>query len=398
MPTYPLLTLAAQVTAAGISAPSFVDIYQSLRASFQRIYGTDGYIDPDSQDGQLLAVMTAAINDCNQMAIAVFNAYSPTYGQGAGLSSMVKINGLQRLVASNSTAVGTVVGVAGTVITNGQVRDEAGNSWTLPTPTTIPLGGSIDVTVTAAEVGAVAAPSGTINIIATPTFGWQTFVSTEDAVAGAPVEPDASLRARQSVSTTISSRTPLASMYAALANLTGVERLVVYENYTGATNGDGIPAHTICVVVQGGDLTEIATTIGQKKTPGAGTYGTTTETYLDPITGISYSIHFYVLATLDIKVHVTGTAKTGYGSAVATEIKNSVADYVSSLGIGEDVIYTKMFQAAYLSGAADASTYDISAITIQINGVGSPGVADLVIPFNKAAICVAGTDVTVSIT
>ena len=77
MATYPLATLAAQVTSTGISAPSYNDILSSLTASFQGIYGSDAYLGPDSQDGQLLAVVAQAIYDCNQTAIAVYNQFSP---------------------------------------------------------------------------------------------------------------------------------------------------------------------------------------------------------------------------------------------------------------------------------------------------------------------------------
>jgi len=87
---------------------------------------------PDSQDGQWLAALASAINDSNQAAVMVFQSFSPTYAQGVNLSSLVKINGLTRLVATNSTAVGNVVGVAGTVIANGSVADTAGNIWNLP--------------------------------------------------------------------------------------------------------------------------------------------------------------------------------------------------------------------------------------------------------------------------
>ena len=56
MPTYPLSTLAATISATGISAPTYDEILTSLQTSFQSIYGSDAYISADSQDGQMLAV------------------------------------------------------------------------------------------------------------------------------------------------------------------------------------------------------------------------------------------------------------------------------------------------------------------------------------------------------
>lgn len=391
-----LSSLAAQLSATGILAPSYADILETLQANFQAIYGADAYIAADSQDGQFLALIAASINDCNAQAVAVYNSFSPTYAQGAGLSSVVKINGIRRLVASQSTAVGNAVGQSGTLIPAGVVVDTNGNFWDLPINTTIPGGGTVAVTVTAQEPGAITAVAGTINEINTPVRGWQSFVSTIDAVPGNPVESDATLRRRQTLSTSLPALTPLQAMLGELANLSGVDRVRVYENPTGAPDANGLPAHSISVVIEGGNVADIAEIIGQKKTPGAATYGSTSQTYTDPVTGIIYTINFYLLAKDTIKVHVTGAALAGYSSLVATEIKNAVAAYINSLDIGEDVLYTRLFPSAYLNGALDGATYEITALTSALNA-GAPGVVDIAIAFNKAAQCDAAVDVTITI-
>ena len=220
MPTFPLSTLAAQVTAAGISAPSFPDILESLQTSFKLIFGSDAYVDPDSQDGQWIAIIAAAINDSNATAIAVYNSFSPSTAQGVGLSIVVKINGLARHVPTNSTADVTLVGVFGTTIINGKVGDGLGNRWSLPASVTIPSGGSIIVTATCDTVGAVSAPAASIVNILTPTLGWQTVTNVNPATVGAPVESDAALRLRQSVSTALTAETPLKAILGAVASLT----------------------------------------------------------------------------------------------------------------------------------------------------------------------------------
>lgn len=392
----PLATLAPVVGPAGISAPSYDAILASMRESFRSIYGNDIYIEPDSQDGQLLALVAAAINDSNNTAIAVYNSFSPSYAQGAGLSSVVKINGIRRLSSSFSTAVGTVTGVYGTDINYGAVSDANGNVWNLPALVTIPVSGSVDVTITAQQPGSIVAPAGTIDQIATPVRGWQSFVSTDDALPGQPVETDAELRRRQTISTSLPAQTPLAALYGALADLANVERVRVYENPTNAPDGDGLPAHSISVVISGGDVGEIARTIGQKKTPGAATYGTTTQSYEDPITGITQNINFFVLADAVIKVAVTGVPLAGYNSTIDDEIKAAIAAYINSLDIGEDVQFSRMYPPAYLNGAAHGLAYKVTDITIAL-GAGMPGTADIVVPFNKAAASDPAVDITVNI-
>jgi uncharacterized phage protein gp47/JayE len=392
----PLSTLSVTILPTGISAPTYEAILTSMTETFQQIYGADVYLEPDSQDGQLLAIVCKAIDDANKNAIAVYNSFSPTFAQGAALSSVVKINGISRQVPSNSTAVGNVVGVVGTVITNGLVEDDNGVVWSLPISVTIPVAGTISVTVTCTEAGAILAPTGTISRINTPTLGWQSFTSTADASPGDPVETDAALRRRQAASTEISAITPAGSLYSALANLDGVERVQVYENPTGSVDADGLPAHSISVVISGGDVADVAEIIALKKTLGAATYGTTTENYTDPTTGTVSAINFFELDLITVEVEITGTALAGYSTLIAEEIKESVAAYLNSLSIGQDVQFSRINMPAYLNGSIDGNTYEITGITINKSG-DPPGTIDLVIDFNEAASCVAASDVTVTI-
>ena len=385
MATYPLPTLAAQVTATGITAPSFNDILQSLIASYQSIFGSDAYLGTDSQDYQLLAIFAQAISDSNNAAIAVYQSFSPTYSQGAGLSSMVKINGLARQAASYSTAIGNVVGQAGTIITNGIVRDANGNNWNLPASVAIPIGGSITVTITAQQMGSITAPSGTINIIQSPTLGWQSFISTADAVPGAAVESDATLRQRQSVSTAIPAQTPLQAILSAVANIAGVGRYAIAENDTGATDANGIPAHSISVIVDGGNALSICTAIAQKKSPGTGTYGNVSETVIDP-SGVPISINYYPLTHTQIYVGVTIHPLAGYVSTTGDALIAEIVGFINGLAIGEDVYLAWLYGAAGLSGNPLGSTYKVTSLTIGLSA-GALGSTDIVIPFNAAAAC-----------
>lgn len=377
----PLPTLAAEVTSAGISAPTYDQIKQDLEEQYRAIYGADIYITPDSQDGQQIALAAKAINDTNQMAIFVYNSLRPSGAVGAGLSSAAKLIGMKRKVATFSTAVGNVGGVVGTVITSGVVTDTNGNKWNLPASVTIPIAGVIAVTVTAADAGAFAQPAGSINQIATPTLGWQTFLSTSDSVPGQAVESDAAMRRRQTTASGLPSNTPLGGLQAALEALNGVTRVRIYENATNAVDGNGIDARSIAVVIEGGDVLEIATAIGQKKTPGAKTFGSDTQTYTDPVSGIVYAINFKILFYQASSVAITVQALVGWSSAIAAEIQQSVADYISGIKIGDDVQYLRLMSPAYLSGSADGDTYEITAITLD------GGVVDVAVPYNKAATC-----------
>lgn len=380
MSTTPLAVPVPVVNAQGIFAPTFNQLLAYWQQVFQSIYGSDIIITPDSQDGQFIAALAQAFYDYGQMAVAVFNGYSPVFAQGAGLSAMVKINGLQRLVPTNSTAQVNVVGVANTQVFGGVAQDTNGNLWNLPAIVTIPSGGSISVTATCQALGAITAPAGTINSIFTPTKGWQSVTNPADALSGAPVETDAALRQRQAASTGLPAQSPLGAIAAAIANIAGVGRNTVYENSTGSADSNGVPGHSIAVVVEGGNSTTIAQTIEQKKSPGTGTFGSTTVLVNDPA-GIPVSINFTFGTHVNIWVSVTIKMLNGYSSATDTLIENAIVNFINALTPGSSVFFNWLLSIAGLNAN---QTFRITAMTIG-TAPSPTGTADIAIPFNEMA-------------
>lgn len=381
--TYPLATLGPTISSTGITAPTLDEINQSLIATFQSIYGSDIYVTPDSQDGQWLGALSDAINDCNQACIGVYQSFSPTYAQGVQLSSLVKINGLQRDIATNSQAVGNVIGVAGTIILNGIVADANNNLWDLPNVVTIPEGGEIAVTVTAQNLGAVSAAIGTITTVYNPQLGWQSFSNTSAATLGSAVEQDGQLRIRQAGSTALPALGIIDSISAAVGNVSGVERYFIYENATGSTDGNGVPAHSISPIVEGGQVSAIAQAIWSKKPPGIQTYGSTTEPVTDSL-GFNTLINFYILTEVPIYYVVTVQPLTGYVATTGTAIQNALAAYTSGLAIGEDIYVSQASAIASLVGQTIGNTFYISEF--QLGTSPSPtGTSNITIAFNAAA-------------
>lgn len=385
MPTYPLPTIGPTITPNGISVPSFSEIYQSLQASFQNIYGTDAYLDPDSQDGQLLAVFARGQHDANSAVVALYNSYSPSSAVGAALSSNVKINGIARKVATRSTVILTLTGVVGTTISNGVVRDALGNRWALPASVVIPLSGSVLALATCTEPGAVEASPNTVNQIQTPTLGWQTATNVADATPGAPVETDAELRIRQVLAVLAPSTSVLQAIESAIANLDGVVQARVYENDADTTDPvTGITAHSVSAVVQGGDPDEIAETIRRKKTPGANTFGTTVVPISDALGDVT-NIRFFQAALITISVVVRIKARTGYLAGTADLIEAAVATYINDLKIGQRVDQGRLYLPAQLYGQGVYQTYEVNAVELS-RSPAVPTNADVEIAFNELAV------------
>lgn len=395
MATYPLPSLALQVTETGASAPPYADILASLQASFRLIYGEDAYLEPDSQDGQWVAIIAKALHDCNQAALAVYNSFSPQTAVGVGLSNIVKINHMQRLVPTKSQVNVTLSGVAGTTINNGIVGDTDGNRWLLPVTVTLPPSGTSIVTAEAENAGALVAPIGTVTRILTPTAGWQAVTNASAATPGQPVESDAELRARQEITPATNSRTVLQSLAANIKALPGVSYGVIYENDTGTTDANGVPAHSIACVVKGGVAADIAETIYQKKGPGVGTHGTTTISITD-ISGAARDINFFIPTEKPIKVAISLHAEANYTTAIADKIKQAVVNYINGMDIGEDLVVNRLFTPALLLGSAESETYKITAITAALAPGGTLGTADVAMSFVEKATAVV-SDITITL-
>ena len=374
---------APTIDANGISAPQFADILAWLQDQYRAIYGADVYLGNDSQDGQFLGILAAAINDSNAAAVACYNAFSPATAQGAGLSSVVKINGIARLVPTPSTVDLQIVGQAGTVIDRGLVEDAEGNEWALPATVTIPPGGMALVTATASALGAISAPPATVTRIKTPVFGWQTVTNPTAAVEGRPVETDAALRVRQALSVAVPSLTIFEGIIGSVANLPGVARIRGYENDTDSTDANGIPSHSIALFVEGGDAVAIAETIANKKTPGTGTAGDIASTVIDDV-GSSHLIKFSRPSPVAVKVQISISPLPGYSATILPVIQQAVADYVNTLPIGSDVVFSKVFVPANLGNASTGSTYDITSLTLS-RDADPPSPGNVVVAFNEAA-------------
>lgn len=378
--------IAPAVDVAGLHVPTYDDILDDLLESKRNIYGSDIYLEEDSTDYQELSVLALKMYDVMMAVQLAYNNRSPLTAVGAGLDGVVKINGIARQGSTYSTVSVLLAGTVGAVITNGQVQDTAKQTWNLPASVTIPAGGLITVTATADVAGAVQALAGTVNKILTVQAGWTSVTNLAAATPGTAPETDSALRNRQSTSTEISATTPMSSVMSAVAAVSGVSRSRGYENDTASTDGNGVPAHSIAVVTEGGDSTDIAEAIALKKTMGTGTYGSLAVSVTD-YAGYSMTINFSPATPVYIYVKITIDTKTGYTASIGTQIKEAVQDYINSIDIGEDVFRTKVVAAASLWGTAEAGTFTITAVELgQIGDSPTTSDHDVVIDFNELAV------------
>lgn len=355
---------APTITTAGLTIPSYNDILNNLIAKAQSLFGSDIYLGTDSMDYQYISAVASVIYDAFLTSQTVYNARGITTATGSNLDILVKLNGLKRNAASYSTATVTLTGTTGTVVTNGVVGDTNGNKWTLTTPITINAGGTTAL-ATCQTAGPITAAAGTITTILTPTLGWTSVTNASAATAGAYAETDAALRARQANTTALPAKSVMDGLRSAIGNLTGVGRYIVYENDTNATNSLGLPANSVTCVVENLSTTAsaIANVIYLKKTPGCYTNGTTSST-VTGLDGTSNTIRFYLPTYVDVDVTVNVHQLSNYTTATTTNIQTAVANYISSLAIGNTQYNSRLWSAALSADPIPTSpTYSITSIT-----------------------------------
>lgn len=329
------------VDSTGLHIPTYNDILEDMIAAMKQIYGDDIYLDNSSPDYQLLSIFALKQSDTLQAMAYAYNARSPETAIGASLDSVVKLNGIKRKTASQSTCQVKITGTPFTQIVDGAVRDRAGLTWDLPSSVVIDSSGMTYTVATCRTAGAVSALAGDISQIETPTYGWVSVTNEVAAVLGNAQETDAQLRERQTISTANPSQTMLDGTKGAIAALKNVSRYAVYENDTNVSsvtddNPYGLPAHSVTCVVEGGTDEDVAEAIFLHKGIGCYTNGDVEVQYTDQNDYIN-RVRFFRPVYKDIFVKVVIKKYTGYISTMTVKVREAVYNYLAALTIGSDV-------------------------------------------------------------
>lgn len=373
---------APYIDESGLHIPSYTDIRDQLIADARTIFGQDIYLGIDSQDYQWISAVASIIYDSFLTSQAVYNSRGPSTAVGSGLDIIVKLNGIKRNKAVYSTCFVTLTGTPGTTITNGLVADVNGNNWSLTSPIILDSTGHATALATCQTAGPISANPGEINKIVTPTYGWTSVTNPSAATIGSNAETDAQLRARQAISTAQPSRTVLEGIKGAIAAVSGVLRFAVYENDTDTVDADGLPAHSITAVVEGGADEDVAQAIFKRKSPGCYTNGTTSVSVTDQF-GVANTIRFYRPTYVDIDVVINLKQLPGYTTQTTDNIKNAVVAYINSLSLGDDLTISSLWGAALsVNPVPNKPIFSITGVTAAKH-LQTQGTDDIVIAFNE---------------
>lgn len=380
-----------QLTAQGFVRSRLDERYAELKAAVQAIFGSSINLDPDTVDGQTIGIYAEALNNLDQLIEDVYHSFNPQSAVGVGLSRLVQLNGIRRIAGTFSTVDVLCVGQEGTVIPAGSLIKSTATNATFQTTAEITIDGSGQATVScrASTQGMILAPAGTLTKIDTPIYGWQTATNLVDAVAGRDEETDEQLRSRRRLSTSTPAQSILDGVLGALANLSNVRQVKVYENDQDTVQSvTGLPPHSLYCVVEGGLTQDIIDTIWLKKGAGVTLVGSTTGIASDSM-GNPHTMRFDRPVDTLVYVVINISQRSGWPSDGVTRIKNALTSWaLLNQEIGEEVIQSRLFDPInsvpghsvtnlYIGTSASPSTS--SNIAVPYNGLARFDVSRIVV-------------------
>jgi uncharacterized phage protein gp47/JayE len=330
-----------QVTAAGYVADRLDAIVANLEAGFRGIYGSDINLDPDSPDGQMVGLIGQMRTDIEELGEQIYRALDPDYASGVWLEQRVAYAGLVKRLANYSYLRDVILSGRPTSIIqeSAVVKDANGTRWRSVTEAVLNGDGSARVDFRSEELGAFAVPADTVLAIQTVVLGWDTATTLDAAEVGTEEETDPELRARFFRSRSRPATASAEAIEARVAELPDVRQVVCLENETDVVDADGVPAHGINVVVDGGDDAAIGLVIRQNKTAGTSMRGG--EVVNVPVGAGTRPIRFDRPAVVACKAKVTVSRLANFTAIDQAGISAAVA--ALEFAIGEDVILSRLY-------------------------------------------------------
>ena len=320
-----------ELTSTGFRRTRLDERLAELRGAVQAIFGNDIDIGSDTMDGQHIALFAERIASLDELAELVWQSFDPDAGADLSLSRLVKINGIERSEGAYSVVTLSLTGTPNILIPARSIVSNASGSVVVYTSSDVRLDvlGNGSVTASPNQIGAITAPANTLNSIRSPVYGWDSVTNTAPMTIGKLREQDNTLRLRRSKSVSRGNRNVVDALWAAVNDLPGVIEARVLENSGNSIDENGLPAHSIHVVVLGGSNQDIADTIWARKTGGTTLLGQTSVTVQDAQGG-QQVVKFSRPTEVREKARITVSPRIGWTISKPAQIKQVLVDWVSN--------------------------------------------------------------------
>ena len=102
--------------------------------------------------------------------------------------------------------------------------------------------------------------------------------------------------------------------------------------------------------------------------------------------GVPNTIRFYRPTDKRITARITIKPLAGYLSTTGEAARTAFAEAVNTLGIGEDVLLSRLYPPLICADLEGQRTFDVVDILLG-EGEGDMAAANITIPFNGVAVC-----------
>jgi uncharacterized phage protein gp47/JayE len=272
----------SELTKDGLTLDDQQTILNALVSAFKAIYGDDINVEQNSPDGQQLNIYAQAQTDAQELLASIYNSFDPDVASGRSLDARCAINNVFR--KGGTFTIQPIQIVVDRALTlkgldddqNNEegrgftISDASGNKFILFSTTTFSAAGTYTANFRAQNRGKVETFPNTITNIDTITLGVVSVNNPSTALTvGVDEESDEELRYRRENSLANLGAGYVDNLRSALLGINEVYDAKVYNNRTNQVDTDGIPAHGLWVIVEGGADSDIGNVMNQKITGGS---------------------------------------------------------------------------------------------------------------------------------
>ena len=227
-------------------------------------------IDPSTPDGLKIAHDAEVFSALTELVHQAYLSKDPATATNRDLDVVANITDTKRGQGTRSTVLLKLTGVYGTIVDRGKrvSSQTTGQRWVLSQGVMIDVNGEAWVEAYSERVGMIEASAGTITSIVDSVGGWQAVTNPNIATVGRNPQSDGQLRLSRLQQLAAHGNSQVDALRSAIYTVKDVRRCEVYENDTAVVDAIGLPAHSVCYLVDGGDEEEIARAIYSKRSPG----------------------------------------------------------------------------------------------------------------------------------
>lgn len=349
---------------SGLVIQTLEEIVEDLKAQYKGVYGQNINIEQNSPDGQLINIAAQAKMDILDLITQYYNNLDPDRAVGVPQQILYKLNGLtikaytysycyvDAVITESVTLQGLDDNLESEEGTGYTVRDVNGNRWIL-THTQNLDPGTYTLNFRAANLGAITSNPNTIKVMETIQRGVASVNNpTANYITGGQGETAAEFRLRRNKSMAVPSQGFDESIQSQMLNLINVTQCKVYDNREDETV-NGIPAHTVWIIVEGGTPEEIGEVIYHNIPPGIPMKGNQLVQVPRSITGELENIYYDIPTA--VPLYIQATIKQFGATTIDTDFVKSQLELLT-------------FEIQQMATTADISTVMSNAI----GAIGTP--------------------------